>query len=201
MASHCVSAVLLRVPSRTFRKVAPHSRQRAVLVRLRKSHCAGTKLRARAQPGRNARVIVPARSRFCSLTWQLQSQCDQPPDESRCQQHNGEFKQRAPHVNSSDSPATAGNLWVSLGVIKRPTRALIVTRIERMRGHCSLSVLHPSVHACFEAAAVEPGQRARHLTRKERVVPRSHQQLWNTPDIFLRGHPTQTVEACQVHRP
>lgn len=56
----------------------------------------------------------------------------------------------------------------------------------------------PSVHAGFEAAAVEAGQSLRDLVGKERVVAGGDERLGDGPDFVFGGHPVELVEAREV---
>ncbi len=78
------------------------------------------------------------------------------------------------------------SFWPCLAFVYRPVPSPILA-------HLCNSVLHPAVHSCFEAAAVEPGQTAHHLVGKERVMPRRDEGLGDAPDVFLGGHPVLVV--------
>ena len=55
------------------------------------------------------------------------------------------------------------------------------------------------MHSGLKAAAVKTGQCAGHFVGKEGVMPGRDQQLRHAPDILLRGHPVEGVEAFEVH--
>lgn len=61
-------------------------------------------------------------------------------------------------------------------------------------------MLNGAMHAGFETAAVEARETAGDFVWKERIVARGDERVGNEPDVFLRSHPMQVVEACEVHR-
>ena len=61
-------------------------------------------------------------------------------------------------------------------------------------------MLHPAVHSCLEAAAVEAWELACNIVGDERVVPRRDEGFGDEPNVFFRCHPVLAIQARKVHR-